>query len=58
MARGYSSVGRALPLQGRRQRFESAYLQPTSFRRGFRIVEPFIENKINQQRVYGGDLGT
>ena len=28
MARGYSSVGRALPLQGRRQRFESAYLQP------------------------------
>ena len=25
---GYSSVGRALPLQGRRQRFESAYLQP------------------------------
>jgi hypothetical protein len=29
MARGYSSVGRALPLQGRRQRFESAYLQPS-----------------------------
>ena len=25
--RGYSSVGRALPLQGRCQRFESAYLQ-------------------------------
>ncbi len=24
---GYSSVGRALPLQGRCQRFESAYLQ-------------------------------
>jgi hypothetical protein len=25
---GYSSVGRALPLQGRCQRFESAYLHP------------------------------
>ena len=29
--RGYSSVGRALPLQGRCQRFDSAYLQPFAF---------------------------
>lgn len=33
---GYSSVGRALPLHGRSQRFESAYLHQ---RRGSRLAE-------------------
>ena len=43
---GYSSVGRALPLQGRCQRFESAYLQ-------VRSIAQLVEHLPYKQNVNG-----
>jgi hypothetical protein len=40
-AGGYSSVGRALPLQGRCQRFESAYLHQIKNERTVMPLYPF-----------------
>ena len=59
---GYSSVGRALPLQGRCQRFESAYLQVRSiaqlvehlpYKQNVNGSSPFIPNFLLTQLIRG-----
>ena len=49
--RGYSSVGRALPLQGRCQRFESAYLQPIRGRGQCNCGVNAIDHELSEREI-------